>query len=151
MNTINLHCKSCDFHNPPGMRFCGNCGAPLGNLLSGKNTETIEMEQDQQPLVTLMGSDLLERFHTAGLDARGQKRNVTVLFVDLSDFTPLSATLDPDVLYEVMRKFIHLLANDVYKYDGMVDKLTGDGLMALFGHLWHMKITLNGLFVLHSI
>ncbi|MCD6474877.1 MAG: AAA family ATPase [Anaerolineaceae bacterium] len=91
------------------------------------------MKPDQQPLVTLMGTDLLKRFHAAGLDASGQKRNVTVLFVDLSGSTPLSVSLEPDILFEVMQKLIRLLANDVYKYDGMVDKLTGDGLMALFG------------------
>ncbi|MCD4751700.1 MAG: tetratricopeptide repeat protein [Anaerolineaceae bacterium] len=133
MNIINLHCQSCDFHNPSGMRFCGSCGAPLGTQQTEQNKLAIEIESDQQPFVTLMGSDLLERFHAAGLDASGQKRNVTVLFVDLSGFTPLSNSLEADVLYEVMQKFIRLLVNAVYKYDGMVDKLTGDGLMALFG------------------
>ncbi|MEE4193654.1 MAG: tetratricopeptide repeat protein [Anaerolineae bacterium] len=80
-----------------------------------------------------MGTGLLERFREAGLEATGQRRNVTVLFVDLAGYTPLSESLDPEVLYEIMQKYIRVLADSVHNFDGMVDKLTGDGLMALFG------------------
>lgn len=80
-----------------------------------------------------MGADLLERFRQAGLEAAGQHRNVTVLFVDLSGYTQLSQRLDNEILFEIIQQFIQVLANDVYKYEGMVDKFTGDGLMALFG------------------
>lgn len=80
-----------------------------------------------------MGTDLLKRFHEAGLEAAGQRRNVTVLFVDLSDYTRLSQQLDTEDLYEIIQQVIQVLANDVFKYEGMVDKFTGDGLMALFG------------------
>ncbi len=45
----------------------------------------------------------------------------------------LSEELGDEELFEMVQKFIHLLVNAVYKYEGMVDKLTGDGLMALFG------------------
>ncbi|NSW53688.1 MAG: tetratricopeptide repeat protein [Anaerolineae bacterium] len=114
------------------MRFCGNCGTHLSEARAAETQET-QLDPEQQPLETLMGSDLLERFRAAGLEASGQRRNVTVLFVDLTGYTPLTEKLEPDVLYELMQKFIRVLANDVYKYDGMVDKLTGDGLMALFG------------------
>ena len=81
----------------------------------------------------MTGSDLLERFRQAGLEASGQRRSVTILFVDLSGYTSLSEQLDDEELYSLVQKFIRLLVNDVYKYEGMVDKLTGDGLMALFG------------------
>jgi adenylate cyclase len=81
----------------------------------------------------MLGADLLERFRRAGLEAAGQRRNVTVLFVDLAGYTPLSERIDSEELYEVIQQFLNLLADDVYKYDGMVDKFTGDGLMALFG------------------
>lgn len=80
-----------------------------------------------------MGSDLLERFRQAGFEAAGKRRNVTVLFVDLSDYTKLAQQVNDEDLYELVQQYINLLANDVYKYEGMVDKFTGDGLMALFG------------------
>jgi predicted ATPase/class 3 adenylate cyclase len=81
----------------------------------------------------MVGADLLERFRQAGLEASGQRRNVTVLFADLSGYTDLSTQTDSEVLYSFIQKFISTLANNVYKYEGMVDKFTGDGIMALFG------------------
>lgn len=81
----------------------------------------------------MVGADLLERFRRAGLEAAGQRRNVTVLFADISGYTHLSEQMDSEDLYDLVQKFISILADDVYKYEGMVDKFTGDGLMALFG------------------
>ncbi len=80
-----------------------------------------------------MGADLLERFRVAGLNAAGQKRSVTILFVDMSGFTALSQILNTEDVYVMIQQFTSLLIKNVYKYDGMVDKLMGDGLMAIFG------------------
>jgi predicted ATPase/class 3 adenylate cyclase len=80
-----------------------------------------------------MGSDLLERFRQAGLESAGQRRNVTILFADLSGYTSLAEQMDSEDLYELVQKFIRLMVEEVYKYEGMVDKIIGDGLMALFG------------------
>lgn len=129
MNAQNLHCKKCSFHNPPGMRYCGNCGTPLTDYDEPATKKVKKVGQIQ----TMMGTGLLQRFREAGLEATGQRRNVTVLFVDLTGYTPLSESLDPEVLYELMQKYIRVLADSVHSFDGMVDKLTGDGLMALFG------------------
>ncbi len=134
------------------MRFCGNCGRRLedttpikssrprnesgtANLVetgSGdRKAPLIPTSTDQ--LGVMMGADLLDRFQKAGLESNGQRRNVTVLFVDLTGFTNLSEQLSNEDLYDLIQEFIRTLADDVYKYEGMVDKLTGDGLMALFG------------------
>jgi adenylate cyclase len=129
MDTPNLQCKACGFHNPPGMHFCGNCGEQL----TAENIVAKKTVKKEGAIQTMMGTGLLERFREAGLEASGQRRNVTVLFVDLSEYTTLSELLDTDLLYEIVQKYIRQLANTVYKYDGIVDKLTGDGLMALFG------------------
>ncbi|HZD55555.1 MAG TPA: tetratricopeptide repeat protein [Anaerolineales bacterium] len=80
-----------------------------------------------------MGSDLKERFRRAGLEAQGQRRNVTVLFADLSDYTGLAERMDSEDLYLLVKQFVESLVEVVYKYEGMVDKIIGDGLMALFG------------------
>jgi predicted ATPase/class 3 adenylate cyclase len=115
------------------MRFCGNCGLRL--LATG-----ILMPEDHMPeaesankLGAMIGADLLDRFRQAGLEASGQRRQVTVLFVDLSGYTHLSELIDSEELYDLVQRCSKMFANDVYKYDGMVDKFTGDGLMALFG------------------
>lgn len=122
-------CSNCGFYNPPGMRFCGNCGAKLSNLATGM----LIPPAPAQEMGIMMGGNLMERMKQAGLEAAGQRRNVTILFTDLSGYTALAERMDGDDLYELIQKYIHLLINDVYKYEGIVDKLTGDGLMALFG------------------
>jgi len=128
-------CSSCGFNNPPGMRFCGNCGTRLsattGLLSSAAPVAASEFSPDR--LGVMMGADLLERFRQAGLEAAGQRRNVTVLFADISGYTVLTQRLDPEEVYGLIQQFSHRLATDVYQYEGMVDKFTGDGLMALFG------------------
>ncbi len=114
------------------MRFCGNCGTRLPEMPQETPKVQVEISPAQQ-IGAMMGSDLLERFKKAGLEAAGQRRNVTVMFVDLSGYTQLSEHTDEEVMYELVQKLLQVLANDVYKYEGMVDKFTGDGLMALFG------------------
>jgi len=113
------------------MRFCGNCGTPLvieGDQITGDATQN-----PTEALGVLVGSDLKQRFYRAGLESAGQRRTVTVLFADLCDYTGLSSQLDDETLYELIQTYINMLAEKVYQHEGMVDKITGDGLMALFG------------------
>lgn len=124
---MTTHCVNCGFNNPPGMRFCGNCGSRLAV------TPAVTSEPSPASLGVLVGADLMERFRRAGLEAAGQRRNVTILFADLSGFTSLSERMDSEDVYELVQRFIRLLLNAVYKYEGIVDKITGDGIMALFG------------------
>ncbi len=131
---MSIQCKNCGFENPPNMRFCGNCGLRL--LATGilPVIGPVSGNPISSQLGELVGADLLERFRQAGLEATGQHRKVTVLFVDLSGYTSLSEHInDSEKMYELVQRCTKMFANDVYKYDGMVDKFTGDGLMALFG------------------
>jgi len=116
------------------MRFCGNCGTrlPVTSGLLG-TAAAASPAISPEKMGAMMGADLLERFRQAGLEAAGQRRNVTVLFVDITGYTALSQRLDPEEVYDIIQQYSRLLASDVYKYEGMVDKFTGDGLMALFG------------------
>ena len=129
----NLLCQKCGFNNPPGMRFCGNCGNRLPQDTASLIADPTVQNALPGAVGVMMGADLLERFRVAGLNAAGQKRNVTILFVDLSGFTVLSQLLGTEDVYVMIQQFTSLLIKDVYKYDGMVDKLMGDGLMAIFG------------------
>ena len=69
----------------------------------------------------------------AGPDPEAERRVVTVLFGDLSDFTSWSEDLDPERVGVVTDRVLATLAAAVKEYGGSVDKLTGDGLMAVFG------------------
>jgi len=80
-----------------------------------------------------MPSSLAAKVARAGLRAEGERREVTVLFADVSDFTTLASGLDPEEVYNLVNRCLELLVEQVYRYEGIVDKFTGDGLMALFG------------------
>jgi class 3 adenylate cyclase len=76
----------------------------------------------------------------AGLDLHdgagsepAERRIVTVLFGDLSDFTAWAEDLDPERVKDVTDRVLTALAQAVQAYGGHVDKLTGDGIMAVFG------------------
>ena len=125
-------CPSCGFLNPPGMKFCGNCGTRLVQPETPPG-ESGPPELLPERIGVMMGPDLRERFRKAGMEATGHRRAVTILFVDLTGFTPLSEKLESEQLYELLQEFIARMVDLVYRYEGMVDKLTGDGLMALFG------------------
>jgi predicted ATPase/class 3 adenylate cyclase len=129
---MTLLCTHCGFNNPPGMRFCGNCGTRLAAADQPPVTANSELVIPDH-IGVLMGSDLKQRFQQAGLEAQGQRRNVTVLFADLSDYTGLAEKMDSEDLYLLIKQVIRSLVEVVYKYEGMVDKIIGDGLMALFG------------------
>ena len=128
-----ITCKNCGFVNPPNMRFCGSCGL---RLLATGMLRPIEPISEHEPPVRLgelATPSLQDRFRQAGAEAAGQRRQVTVLFVDISGYTSLSERIDSEQLYDLVQQCTTMFANNVYKYDGFVDKFTGDGLMALFG------------------
>jgi class 3 adenylate cyclase/tetratricopeptide (TPR) repeat protein len=65
--------------------------------------------------------------------APGERRQVTILFADLSGFTALSQSLDPEEVREIVERFTKLVDGIVVSYGGTVDKHIGDAVMALFG------------------
>lgn len=125
-------CNRCGFDNPPGMRFCGNCGQPLTDLSTPTESPDLT-NQPPQRINAQMGTGLLQRFRQAGLEAAGQRRNVTVLFADMSGYTRLAERMDSEDLYILVQRFIGILAENIYRYEGTIDKILGDGIMALFG------------------
>lgn len=122
-------CPVCAFDNPDIMRYCGQCGIRLPVLTESAVSDVSALNQFEG----MIGANLQERFRAAGLQAAGQKRHISVLFVDLTGFTHLSQGIDAETLYEIVQNCSRIFANSVYKFDGMVDKFTGDGIMALFG------------------
>ncbi|MBN1250152.1 MAG: tetratricopeptide repeat protein [Anaerolineae bacterium] len=64
---------------------------------------------------------------------RGERRDVTVLFVDAVGFTRLSVSLDAESVFNLINDLLGRLIACVHRYGGLVDKFTGDGLMAVFG------------------
>jgi adenylate cyclase len=62
-----------------------------------------------------------------------ERREVTVLFVDLRGFTRITQQLEPGVLQDMINTFLSAMVDCINRYDGTVDKFVGDEVMALFG------------------
>ncbi len=90
-------------------------------------------DEGLQNLLALMPENLNEKISTASTEDPGERREVTVLFLDISNFTKVSHNLDSESVYLFINEAMRLFARVVYKYEGTIDKFTGDGLMALFG------------------
>jgi len=63
----------------------------------------------------------------------GERKQVTVLFADVKGSMELAEQLDPEAWSAIMQRFFAILAEGVERFEGFVDKFTGDGIMALFG------------------
>jgi class 3 adenylate cyclase/tetratricopeptide (TPR) repeat protein len=63
----------------------------------------------------------------------GERKQVTVLFADVKGSMDLAEGRDPEEWREIMRRFFSILADAVTRFEGTVDKFTGDGIMAVFG------------------
>lgn len=67
------------------------------------------------------------------LHAAGARKAVAVLFADIAGSTPLVAGQDPEAAHDLLQPALDLVAASVRRYGGTVNRVTGDGLMALFG------------------
>jgi class 3 adenylate cyclase/tetratricopeptide (TPR) repeat protein len=62
-----------------------------------------------------------------------ERKQVTVLFADVSGSMDLAEQEDPEEWRKIMQRFFSILADTVTRFEGTVDKFTGDGIMAIFG------------------
>src|SRR5262244_666190 len=76
---------------------------------------------------------LAEKILTSRSALEGERKQVTVLFADVSGFTPLSERLDPEEVHTLMDRCFQILLDRVHRFEGTVNQFTGDGIMALFG------------------
>jgi class 3 adenylate cyclase len=83
-------------------------------------------------LQSYVPKQLADKTRAAG-QIEGERRQVTVVFADISGFTALSERLDPEEVAGLVNDCLKELAQAVYQYEGMVDKFIGDCIMAVFG------------------
>jgi class 3 adenylate cyclase/tetratricopeptide (TPR) repeat protein len=104
--------------NPPDNRFCHQCGASLEGAVSPR---------------VYTPKHLAEKILTSASALQGERKQVTVLFVDVSGFTSLSERLDPEDVHGLMSRAFELMLAEVHRNEGTVNQFLGDGIMALFG------------------
>jgi class 3 adenylate cyclase/tetratricopeptide (TPR) repeat protein len=109
----------------------------LESLLTGQSASiNSELGSRDQKLLTQLQSyipkQLAEKIRSSG-HLEGERRQVTVVFADISGFTALSERLDPEEVASFSNDCMKELIDAVYQYEGMVDKFIGDCIMAVFG------------------
>src|SRR6266511_3754972 len=130
---LNAACPSCGLTWSPDFAFCPKCGARLGGAPPAPPLPAADRRLAR--LQDLMPPEFAEQLRAAAEAgaAAGERRPVTILFADLSGFTALSETLDPEDVVELVDRCLGAMADAIYRYQGTVDKYIGDCVMALFG------------------
>ena len=119
-------CPSCRFANEGHERFCGGCGrtlvppAPAG-------------EPRFQSPETYTPKHLSERILSSRTALEGERKRVTVLFADLKSSMELLAERDPEDARAILDPVLELMMAAVHGFEGTVNQVMGDGIMALFG------------------
>jgi len=88
--------------------------------------------QAQTPL-TYTPPHLTEKILAVRHDLEGERKQVTVLFADLKDSTELIRGLDPEAAQQLLDPALHHMMDAVHRFEGTVNQVLGDGIMALFG------------------
>ena len=118
-------CLACGFANEPTERFCGGCGASL--------TPSAPLEPRFGPPQTYTPKHLAARILDSRAALEGERKLVTVLFADLQSSMELLADRDPEEARRVLDPVLQLMMAAVHRYEGTVNQVMGDGIMALFG------------------
>src|SRR5438132_1206745 len=77
--------------------------------------------------------DLTDKILAARPALAGERKQVTVLFADLKDSTELIRGLDPEAAQQLLDPALHRMMDAVHRFEGTVNQVLGDGIMALFG------------------
>lgn len=124
MSTI---CEGCGAENPIINSFCGRCGTKLSRACANCGVSS-------PPNARFCGNCGTGLTQTAPQPTElGEQREVTVLFLDIENYTNMSRGLENEDVYNFINEAMKLFVNVLKKYGGVVDKFTGNGLMALFG------------------
>jgi class 3 adenylate cyclase/tetratricopeptide (TPR) repeat protein len=114
--TLGIECSACGYLNGQMARFCGRCRAAL---------KPIATEVSNQPWQQVLRS----------LNAKGgERKRLTILFADICNSTVLIDSLgDPELGMRRLQPVLELMHESVVRYEGVVNKSQGDGVMAIFG------------------
>src|SRR2546426_147549 len=116
-------CPSCGASNPPDNKFCGQCAAPLDRSAPTR----FAAPESYTP------KHLAEKILTSRTALEGERKQLTVLFADLKGSMELLADRDPEEARRILDPILEQMMEAVHYYEGTVNQVMGDGIMALFG------------------
>jgi class 3 adenylate cyclase/tetratricopeptide (TPR) repeat protein len=131
MEGILMQCLKCRFDNRDGIKFCEDCGAklelecpscnkkiPLGTKFCGECGHQLIVKK-------------IIKKQSPAIDS--ERKNVTVLFSDMSGYTAMTERLDPEEVKDLMSRIFGEIAQVITKYEGFIERFIGDAVMAIFG------------------
>ena len=122
---LSLTCGSCGAELPRGAHFCLQCGQAVaaGTAAAGGSAAP----------ETYTPKHLAEKILTSKAALEGERKQVTVLFADLKGSMELLADRDPEEARKILDPVLERMMDAVHRYEGTVNQVMGDGIMALFG------------------
>jgi class 3 adenylate cyclase/tetratricopeptide (TPR) repeat protein len=129
-----LPCGDCGKPVPLSNWFCGNCGAKFERgLAAGFREEAESPARESLAAPVHLPQHLARRIlDTRGL-LEGERKQITVLFADIKGSTTLIEDLDPEDADLRLRPALDAMISAVHRYEGTINRVQGDGIMALFG------------------
>ena len=117
-----LTCGACGTSARPGAKFCGQCGTRFGATPApGSHAQPALPTPDEQPQRSRISIET------------GERKQVTVLFADIRGSTAMIEALDPEQAMLLLDPAVQKMVEAVQHYGGTVNRVQGDGIMALFG------------------
>src|SRR3954452_3529072 len=124
---LELLCGACQTTNTADSRFCKGCGKSLATLSAPSAEPSLPAPEAYTP------RHLAERILTSRAALEGERKQVTVLFADLKGSMELLADRDPEEARAILDPVLERMMEAVHRYEGTVNQVMGDGIMALFG------------------
>jgi len=116
-----LTCTKCRAELPGSAKFCLECGEQVAGQIQARSPESYTPKH------------LAEKILTSKAALEGERKQVTVLFADLKGSMELLADRDPEDARKILDPVLERMMEAVHRYEGTVNQVMGDGIMALFG------------------
>ena len=129
-----LVCIQCGNANPFVAKFCLQCGHPLTVAGSTKPApKDLTFNEKLAKIQKYLPGNITEKILSQRNRIEGERKQVTVMFIDMAGYTSMTEKLDPEEAYSLIDQVYEILIHKVTEYGGTVNEFTGDGIMALFG------------------
>lgn len=131
-----LACEGCASPLQAGFRFCPECGTPTPAAAHGSADapgSTADERASARAAATAIPETLAAKIRAGQGVLAGERKLVTVMFCDLVGSTALAEGLDPEEFRDLLDEYLAAVFREVYRVEGIVTHLAGDGVMALFG------------------
>ena len=127
-----MDCPNCQLENPENVKFCYECGHNF-HIPSEATLQALSFNEKLEKIQRYLPRGLAEKILNQKDKIEGERKQVTVMFCDMVNFSLLVDRLGPEEAYYIMDQIYEILIHTVHEYEGIVNEMTGDGIMALFG------------------